>query len=96
MTWTEIKFSTKQVKKMVEDVLLQRFPAIDKEDGKLFRSDTCGNFYVCAMGEKEPWNFLVISYKDSDGDAFYPSDYDSFESLVEDMIEEIEDYEPDD
>ena len=95
MEWTETKFSIKQVKKMVENKLSQHFPVTDKEGRKIFHSDNCGDFYICAMGDKEPWNYVVVSYKDSDGDDFNPSNYDSFDAFVADIIEEIETYEPD-
>ncbi len=48
-------------------------------------------FHVVVMGEKEPWNFIVIEYEDTgeDGDAFYPTDYADFEILFNSIVNEI-------
>lgn len=97
MTWIEMRNSTKLVKKLAEDELGKSYPFTINENGKrIFHTDKAGDFYICALGEAEPWNFLVVAYKEEDGYSFYPSDYDSFEALIADMTEEIEDFEPDD
>ena len=37
-------------------------------------------FRVILLGDKDPWNCLVIEYDDGeDGDLYYPDDYDDFE-----------------
>jgi len=93
-SWTETRNSTKLAKSLVEDKLEERYPFTTNEKGKrIFHSDKAGDFYICALGEEDPWNFLVVAYKEEDGYSFYPSDYDSFDALFADMIAEIEDYE---
>ena len=91
MNWMEMRKDPSQVKNEIERIFSHRYRVVTEDNDKIFHSDQSGDFYICDMGNEEPWNFLVIAYKEEDGDSFYPSDYDSLDSLIADMIAEIED-----
>ncbi len=60
--------------------------------GKVFHTTAQGDVSLYVMGNSAPWDSIVIEYDDGeDGDQFHPSDYDSLDALVADMIAEIED-----
>ena len=92
MAWMETKNNTIQVKSLVENELEKRYSMSNESGHKMFHSDQYGDFSICALGEEDPWNFLVISYENDgeDGDGFYPAEYESIDSLVADIIAEIE------
>ena len=88
MIWTEMKSDPHKV----AELITQRFYSLFKRQGDFFVSNSGERFSLHVMGDAAPWNFLVIEYQDTgeDGDAFYPSDYDTIEDLIADMVQEID------
>ena len=90
MEWTELKNNISGVYSVVLQRFRERF-GLSGLGEDVFVSPAGIPFSVCKMGEKTPWNFLVIEYRDTgeDGDSFYPEDYQSLDDLVTAMTNEI-------
>lgn len=88
MIWTEMKSNPHKV----AESITQAFKSLyDQKDG-YFVSNSGVQFSLHVMGDASPWDFIVIEYQDTgeDGDAFYPSDFDSLDSIISAMKDEIE------
>ena len=92
MTWLEMRSNPKKVYKLLVDSLKDKYQYKEGSDGVQFKTKNGVPFNVFVMGNEAPWDFLVIEYEDigEDGDAYYPSDYDTFEMMLEAMIKEID------
>lgn len=92
MTWKEMQSDPVRVKNAVSDRLREQFRTEQgHKDNETFLTESGVPFSIHVMGDKPPWDFLVIEYQDTgeDGDGFFPKDYASLDEMLEAMIEEI-------
>lgn len=87
-----MKSNTRKVRDAVENAFCSIYPIKSKNPNIVFSCDEGESFSIVALGDVEPWNFIVIEYQEcgEDGDGFYPEDYDSIEKLISDMRKEID------
>ena len=92
MGWTETRFNTMSAKAVMENRLKEAYGAKESSEGMVFTNSAGVAFHLHAMGQEEPWDFIVIEYLDTgeDGDGFYPKDYTSEDEMFAAMVAEIE------
>ena len=92
MIWTEMKYDLPKVKDALEQLFKENYGSKVVDKKLQFKSKHGEWFRLCIVGDKAPYDFLVIEYLDTgeDGDAFYPKDCYDLGVLYEDMVREIE------
>lgn len=85
--WAEMKTDIIQAEKGILDGLAKIYQPGEGE-GEFFSRKGV----LFSVTRLDRWNCFVIDYSDTmeDGDRFYPEDFDSLESLLKKMTEEID------
>ena len=92
MTWEEIRQNIDDVMAIVNNMLALKYKTRVDGEEKIFKNNAGIEFALRKLGDKEPWNAIVIQYEDTleDGDSFYPEDFNSVNDMFQAMLEEIE------
>ena len=90
--WSVVRNNIDNAVNAVEIELSQRYPYTMENGKRIYHSDKAGFFHIDILRGLADVPFFVIDYmKDyEDGDGFFPVDYDSLDTLVSDVITEIE------
>ncbi len=93
MTWTETRKNNGLVEPLISEELAKRYAQTEKDGKTYFRRQSGELFHpVRVQLDKGDADFFVIEYMDSmeDGDSFYPEDYDTLDSMMEEIFLEID------